>query len=99
MDAGIRPAFFPAVEIGLGPFQAFEAETSERGLLSVCDSGLDLSLPIWISDTTREGDRTVVSQDVAVERIELGVVDIRLEDAFAQVVAYSGDGDRWFRGR
>jgi hypothetical protein len=52
----------------------------------VPDAGFDLALAIGVADATRERDDTVVREHVAVERIEGGVVDIRREDAFLEIV-------------
>ena len=47
---------------------------------------LDLALPIGVADAARQRDDAVVGEHVAVERIERGVVDVRGEDAFPQIV-------------
>jgi hypothetical protein len=62
------------LECGLGLLQTFKAETFQGCLLGVSYSGLDLAFAIWILDATRHGDRTVVRQDVAIKRIEGGIV-------------------------
>ena len=43
---------------------------------------------IGVADAARQGDDAVVGQHVAVERIECGVVDVRGEDAFLEVVEH-----------
>jgi len=37
-------------------------------------------------DSTREGNHTVVGQNITEQGTESGIIDIRLEYAFAQVV-------------
>ena len=88
VDARVRPAFFPAIEVGLRLVDAFEAQPLERRPLRVTHARLDLALAIGIADATRQRDRTVVGQHVAVERVELRVVHVRLDDAFAEVVEH-----------
>ena len=58
----------------------------QRRLLYVTDPGFDLPFAIRIADPTRQRDRAVLGEDVAVERIEAGVVDVRREHAFLQIV-------------
>jgi len=52
----------------------------------VADPGLDLPFAIRITHATRERDHAVMGEDIAIERIQRRVVDIRREDAFSQVV-------------
>ena len=86
VDAGVGPALLPAVQVGLGGVELLEAEATERRLLGVADGSLDLALPIRVPDAARQGDDAVVGEHVAVERIELGVVDVGGEDALLQVI-------------
>ena len=86
VDAGVGPARFPAIEIGLRRLEALEAQPLQRRLLGVADAGLDLALAIGIADAARQGDRAVVREDVAVQRIERRVVDVGREHAFAEIV-------------
>ena len=74
------------IEVGLRLVDGFETEPLQRCLLGVTDTRFDLALPIRISDTAGQRDDAVVGQHVTVEWIELGVVYVRLDDAFAQVV-------------
>ena len=76
------------IQIGLRFFQAFEALPFERRLLRVADAGFHLAFPIRIADAARQGDRAVMCQHVAVERIQRRIVDIGREHAFAQVVEH-----------
>ena len=86
VDARVGPAPLPAVEVGLGLVELLEAEAAQRGLLRVADAGLDLALSVGVADAARQGDDAVVSQHVAVERIERRVVDVRGEHALLEVV-------------
>ena len=86
VDARVCPALLPVVEVRLRLFQALEAQPLERRPLGVADAGLDLALAIRVPDATRQGDRPVVPEQLAVERIELGVVHVGRDDAFAEVV-------------
>src|SRR5262250_799145 len=70
VNAGVGPALFPAIEIGLGFFQTLEAQTLEWRFLRMADAGFDFALTIWVLDATRHGDRAVVREHVAIERIE-----------------------------
>ncbi len=86
MDAGVSPAGFPAIQIGLGLFEAFETLALQRGLLGVSDTGFDFAFAIGIRYTARQGDPAVVLQHVPEQWIQPGVVVLRVGDAFAQVV-------------
>jgi len=59
---------------------------SERRALGVADAGLDLALAIRIADPARQRGHPVVREHVAVERVELRVVDVGREHALLQVV-------------
>jgi hypothetical protein len=52
----------------------------------MADAGLDFALAIWVLGATGHGDRTVMREHIAVERIESGIVDVRDEHALAQIV-------------
>src|SRR5258708_15535265 len=54
----------------------------------VSDGGLDFSFSIWIFDPARQGHCTVVGEDVAIEWIQRGIVDVGDEHAFAQVIEH-----------
>ena len=86
MDAGVGPARVPAIEIRLGLVQALEAQALERRRLRVADGRLDLPLAIGMPDATGQRDRAVMREDVAVERVEGGIVDVRGEDALLEVI-------------
>ena len=88
VDARVGPARFPVVQIGLGLFQALEAQSFQRRFLGVADAGFDLPFAIRISDAAGQGDHAVVGEHIAIERIERGIVDVRSEHAFAQIVEH-----------
>ena len=50
VNAGVGPARFPVIEIGLSLFQAFEALSLQRCLLRVADTGFDFAFAIGISE-------------------------------------------------
>ena len=54
----------------------------------MADARFDLALPIGIADATRQRDRPVVGEHVAIERIDRRVVDVGGEDALLQVVEH-----------
>ena len=65
----------------------------KRRLLRVPDAGFDFALAIGIADAARHCDDAVVREHVAVQRIERGIVDVRGEDAFFEIVE-DDDADR-----
>src|SRR3970040_3126578 len=73
VDAGIGPALFPVIEVGLGLFQALEALTLKRGFLRVSDAGFDFTFAIRVSDSARPSRDAIVRPNIAVERIECRV--------------------------
>ena len=50
------------------------------------DTALDLSFPVRMPDAARQGHGAVMPEHVAVKGIECGVVYVRGEDAFAQII-------------
>jgi hypothetical protein len=52
----------------------------------VPDAGFDFALAIGIADAARQRDDAVVREHIAVERIERGIVDVRGEDTFFEIV-------------
>ena len=63
-----------------------EAEPFQRRLLRVADARFDFPFAIGIADAARQRDDAVMREHVAIERIDRGIVDVRREHAFAQVV-------------
>ena len=47
VNARIRPALFPAIQIALRFLQAFEAQTFQRRFLRVAHARLDLVESVW----------------------------------------------------
>ena len=88
VDACIRPACFPAIQIGLRLFQILETLSFQRRSLGVANGGLHLAFSIWILDPAGQGDRTVVCQHVAIERIDSGIVEVWDQHAFAKVIEH-----------
>ncbi len=50
------------------------------------DAGLDFAFAIGIAHPTGQRDRSIVSQHVAIERVEGRIVEVGLQDPFAQIV-------------
>ena len=86
VDAGVGPALFPVIQVGLGFFQALEAESFQRCSLGVTDAGFDLAFAVGILDAAGHGHRAVVGEHVAVKKIQNGIVNVGDEHALAQVV-------------
>ena len=85
VDAGVRPAGVPAVEVGLSRFEGLEAQALERAL-RVGDRRLDFPLPIGVVHPTGQRDGAVVREEIAVEGVHGGVVDVRRQHALAEIV-------------
>ena len=86
VDARVRPARLPAIQVRLRRGERLEAQPFERCFLCVADAGFDFAFPIGIADAARKRDDAIMREHIAVERIERRVVDVRREDALAQVV-------------
>ena len=52
------------------------------------DGGFDFALAIGITHAARQRDYPVMLKHVAIERIESGIVDVRRDNAFAQIIEY-----------
>jgi len=92
VNARVGPALLPAIEMRLRRFDAFEALPFQRRLLRVGNARFDLPFAIRIAHPAGHGDGAVMRQHVAIKRIERGVVDIRSEYAFFQVVEHHDFG-------
>ena len=88
MDAGIGPVLVPAIEVGLRRLDRLEAQALQRRPLRVADAGFDFPFAIGIADATRQRDRAVVREHVAIQRIERRIVDVRREHAFFQIIEH-----------
>jgi hypothetical protein len=76
MDSRIGPAFFPAIQIGLGFLQTLEAKPLQWRFLGMADTGFHLAFSIRILNAARHGDGAVMCQHVAVQRVERWIVDV-----------------------
>jgi len=88
VDTRVRPALFPAIQVRLRLGERAKALAPERCLLCMADAGFHLPFAIGIADATRQGDRAVMRKHITIERIQSGVVDVRREHAFAQIVEH-----------
>ena len=86
VDARVGPAFFPAVEVGLGFLQALEAQAFQGCSLRMADAGFDFAFPIRILNAARHGHRAVVREHITIEGIQSGIVKVGDEHALAQIV-------------
>jgi hypothetical protein len=86
MDARVRPALLPAVQIRLRFLQALEPHPFERRFLGVADSGLYFPFAIRIPDPARQGHHPIVGEHIAKQWINRRIVDVRNQHAFFQVV-------------
>ena len=60
----------------------------QRGLLRVADPRFDFAFPIRIPDSARRRDDAVVGEDVAIKRIQRGIVDVGREYALFEIVEH-----------
>jgi hypothetical protein len=86
MDARIRPAGLPAVEIGLRGGDRLEAQAFEGRLLGMADARFDLAFAIGVPGAARQGHHAVVREDIAVQRIQRRVPDVGRQDALFEIV-------------
>jgi len=54
----------------------------------VSDATLHLAFAIWIGDTARHSHCAIMSEHVAIQRIQSRIVDVGFENAFTQVVGH-----------
>jgi len=73
MNAGIGTACLPNDPDRLGPPPGSQSVSLERSL-GVADARFNFSFSIWILDPTGQGNRAIVRQDVAIERIQSGII-------------------------
>ena len=82
MDAGIGPVCFPLIEICLRLLQTFKALALERRFLGMANSRFHLAFSVWIIDSTRQRNYAVVSQDIAEEWIQSGIINVGRQYTF-----------------
>ena len=88
MDARVGPALFPAVQVALRFLQAFEANPFQRCLFRMTDTRFHFALPVRVLNPAGHGDRAVMLQHVAVERVERGIVNIGREHALTEIIKH-----------
>jgi hypothetical protein len=76
----------PVLEEVVLLLERFEAATLQGRSLGVSDRVLDGALAVRVADPGGVGDHAVVRQRGRIDGVELGFVQVRLEDAFLQVV-------------
>ena len=54
----------------------------------MADGGFDFAFAVRILNATGHGDDAVMLQEIAVQRIERGVIEVGKQHAFAQVIQY-----------
>jgi hypothetical protein len=86
VDARVRPVRLPAIEVGLRRLDRLEAGPLQRRFLGVADSGFSFPFPIGIADAAGQRSHAVMGEDIAIQRIEGGIVDVGREDTFAEIV-------------
>ena len=86
MDALIGPALFPVVQIRLRFFQALELLALQRRLLRMADATLDFSFSIRIPHFARQRRHAVMRQNVTIQGIQTGIVEVGRQHALAKVV-------------
>ena len=69
-------------------FDRFEAPAFERGTLGMLDRILDGPLAIGVTHARRVSHYAVVREHRGVDRIELRLVQVGLDDAFLQIVQH-----------
>ena len=62
------------------------------GLLGVPDTGFDFAFAVWIAHPAWHGHHAVMGQDISKQRIQGGVVMVRDDHAFAQVIQHDEAG-------
>ena len=88
MNARVSPVCLPAIEISLSFLQGLKALALERSFLCMAHPGFNLPFAIGIAHAAGHGYRAIVGQQIAIERIERGLVDIRSEHAFTQIIEH-----------
>ena len=86
MNTRIGPTFFPAIQISLRFFQTLEALAFERSFLRVSDTRFHFSFAIGIFNPARHSHDAVVCEHISKEWIESGIVNVRNDDSFAQII-------------
>src|SRR5712691_2586919 len=88
VDARIGPARLPMVQVSLRLLETLKPLSFERCFLGMTDAGFNLTFAIWISHSAGHGYHAVVGQQITIERVERGIVNVRSEHALAQIVEH-----------
>jgi hypothetical protein len=86
VNAGVGPAFFPVIQIGLGLVESFETQSFQGRLLRMADTAFHFAFPVRMADAARQRRCAVMPEHIAVQRVERGIVNIGVEHALAQIV-------------
>ena len=86
VDALVGPLFFPVVQVSLRLFQTLETLALQRRLLRMADAGFNLALAIGVPHPARQRRHSVVRQNIAIQGIQSGIVDVGSRNALAKVV-------------
>ena len=88
VEARVGPALLPAIEVRLRRVECLEAQAFERRLLRMADARFDFPFAIGMTDATRQCDHPVVREQVAIERVERGIIVVGRDHALAQIVEH-----------
>ena len=86
VNPGCRPLFLPIQKKGILVLNGFESPTLHCRALRVLDGVLDRSLAIRITHSSRIGSHAVMRQHRCIQAIELGLVQVRLDHSFLEIV-------------
>src|SRR5215468_11500621 len=86
VNARVRPARFPLIQVRLSLFQAFEAHSFQWCFLRVGDTRFHFPFAIGVANAARHRDDAVVRQYITEQRIDRWIVDVWSENALFQVI-------------
>ena len=93
VDARVGPLGFPVIEVSLRLLQTFEALAFQWCVLGVSDTAFNFAFAIRIGHAAGQCDGPVVREQIAIQRVQRRIVDVRLKHAFAQVIEHDRASD------
>ncbi len=87
-----RPTFIPAIEMVILLLDALEAPSFQSRFLRVANLRFNLAFQIGCVRAAGQSENAVMFEHLRVKRVEFGIIDVRLDHAFFEIIQANGVG-------